>query len=706
MLETSARSDLRRLHRVLEGDASRRLLPSVLIALFLVPIVGLALGASPVPAAEADADDPLARLVPPDVAMAVRVNDAPALLRRLEEGSFPQLAASSPDSDAAGPLAPLVRTLRGDSPELELLLSASDAPETGLFAGRMLFAKVLIAPPPGSTPSATIPGGAPSDSSGIGDRPGAGKRGAGKDGSAEGDTFASLSAERVRRAEPREGSIFLFEHGGDAEAIAAYLEPRPRPGERIETETDAAFGRRFLRVRRIRREKAETGGGSAVRKLLSTPGVRVARREVAVEELVYADGRIFLRADAESGLMHEALRRLTSGARHASLADSADWRGARAGLPADRDVEIYRGLAVRSRMGDPPLDEDLLGRGGDVAALGMEELRSAAVGVSFLPEGVRLDASVFVPEPRRGMGRLLFLNRPLPGAEAVPVARAIPPDALGHATYGADLPAVWNEFRRVFERGAPAVLSLMDDFLGGLGAGFDDAGRDDLVRAMGDHMAMFARAVPPPPGSTAPPRLDATYVFELRPGHRAGPMLERRLAEAAKSLSFQLEKIEGAGRTDYRLAGAEIRSGAVDLERLATVCIAEDMLWFSPRREHIDASLAALRSSAGDARAARSGGAGWRGAEADDAFADAPDRFFELAARPEAFRLFFDDPLLGILGGMLGDVRDSILAFEDDEGPGGDAAWRDAFGEATATLAARGDRLVGRAWLRPGGAVR
>lgn len=566
--------------------------------------------------------DPVA-LLPPDVVSAVVVRDAAAAAERV------RMSPLGRARDGAGPLAPLLDTIEGDSRELSAILSSEDSPERALFVGALALAKL---------PPARERGG-------------------------KGDS---------------QGFLFVFEHGGDAEAIARYVEPRPRRDERVERSVAEADGLRYLRIRRIRTKSASSSSKSNVARLLNTPGVRAAPRVEIEEEHVYVDRRVMIRASADGEPIREALRRLREPGRHATLADSPRRAGALAGISGPADVELFYDFAGLAASGDPLVDEELLGRGGDARALGIDEIRAAAVAVRFLPDRLELEGALHIPEPRRGAGRLFFMNRPLRPTGAPPeIARLVPPDATAYALHAADVGALWREFRALFQRGAPGVLQLADDYLNSLQGGLDENVLTSMIDNLGGHWALFVR---PSERAAGRSRLDSTYVLELRPGHDMRPVLERWLGEAARALNYRVEKSEVGERIYYRLAGAEVSAGAaVDLERLAKACLTDRHLLFSPRFEHIEAALA----SAGRAPAPRPEFLPL--VEAMD-----PERSLELCATPDSLGTLMDDPILGLVGNLLGGLKDSLLA---SAGPGDKDDWRRTFGPATGEVRAREDRL-------------
>ncbi len=621
------------------APARHELLPTHSIVICILML----LGAFGVQAAE-----DLTRYLPAEVETAIYIRDVPGMIQKLRDSPFRKVYGDSRKGDLFRPFRSL---FENQSPELKTILQTPYDPALDIFNGGILIAKF---PKP------------------------------------------EVKGEKKRR----EGNyLILYEHRPEGDGVKQFQDTGAQSGTTAHSIPATAGGLTYQRIISTReieidspqRKKNKKGRSGLVEDLASLPGVKKSKRQITSEEQLYVGPSLVIRGIGEGAPMAEAMKRLNPAKPLDSLVESEKRKGALAGLSKTADLELYYDFQQLSEGGKPLIDESLLGRRGNVRQLGVEEIKSAVVALDLSPDRMTTEISVFAPEPRKGMGKLLFINQPLlAGSDALTtgaLTKLIPGDALGYSVFESDLPTIWREFRKMFQQGAPSLLQLVDTYLESLQKGMDEEIVGGLMDNLGSRWIMFTRY-----GSVRDrrnkKRLDTTYMIQLREGNKIRPTLERWLNKTASLMNYRLEQSEVGSRTFYRFAGAEVSEGAlVKMDQVAKICLADRWLILSPRFEHIEAALKRWDQSA----------------DATEKIADddrerryaiamlPPDRFFELYSASDSFGAMMDDPFFGLFRSMLGAIEDSILATQ--RGSDHDA-WSDSFGPTCAAMRTDKDRLM------------
>ncbi len=593
----------------------------------------------------------LVSLVPPGAESVVWIRDVPGTLELIQKSAFFKFYNNP---DAGDFLEPLRKTMGGRAAELVNLLSTRNAENLGALNGGLIVARW-------SSPSEK-------------DKP-----------KPEDDAY-----------------LVIYDYDGRADALAPFLEREVKKGEHANITEAEAYGFKYERrqwTREVRKEQYEPRGKRSNERLsglTSSPGVRRARHLESEEELRYVGKRLVIRAWGGQAIMESALKRLREPGKHLSLASDADRKGAVSGFDEPPQIEIYYDFQALARGGKGWVDESLLGRDGDISKLGLNEIKTGALGMFLKPDRMFARVNVYAPPPREGIGKLLFINEPLieiaeanvattPTTARAAMLRAIPNDALGYAVYRADLPQVWSDFRRIFRESIPAASQLVDSYLKSLSEAVDADLEKELVSKLGSHWGMFTR---PGPRRGRKEKIETTYMLEIRPGTNARATVEKWLKKVATTLNYQLDQSEVGKNVYYRLNGAEVSEGAyVDLEQFAKFCLADDRwLFISPRFEAIQAAVKKMETPEKESNRDRELREG-----RERALAQLPaDRFFEAYSAPTSFTTIANDPFIGIFGGALRGIGGEIIAL--DETPNDDL-WRFHFGATSASLRATEDQI-------------
>ena len=643
-------------------------------------ICSLSLG-SLLPAAQAQSPDrpSLTALLPPNVQTMIYVRDVKGTAERIGQSPFSRFYD---DPRSAPFLAPLRDMLETDSRELAGIFASGGSGASEALTGSLLVARVR-------------------------------RRGAGNS---------------ARGSGSKSRHLILFHHGGDSARLASLIEPVRRRGDRIQRIEAEAAGLAYTRVQRIRQvyeEIAVRGGSqrpapasvlrSRERRGSSALGKQsLARRQVVTEEQLYLGPALVVRSD-DDGLMRETLQRMSAPGGGSSTPESSRRDGVVRLFETAPDLEIYLDLEGLTGRGASVIEEGLLGADVNLKRLGLDEIKSLAVGLSFLPDRLQIEVILHVPRPRWGLGKLLFMNEPLdgpgsrlldPAAESIP--RLLPADAAGAFQFSADLPGLWSELRAILAEGAPDLSALLDVVLhppSGRAVPDFDA---DIMAHLGRRLVSFSRVARGPGASPGafrggsrlpripgpPARRESTLMIEVRNPTLLRPALRRWLGSLAMMLNFPLEETSIGSATLFRIAGAENTTGLlVPLGPLVNVCLTDQWLYLSPRREHIEAALV-QRELAATAT-------GPTGLASRKDFVRvrselAPGRFFEAYLSAGGLGDALQSPVMQIIGDLAGGLGDSLLRL--DQSPG-DNVWSEHFGSAGTSIRSGEDNLIARLFL-------
>lgn len=658
-----------------------------------------AIAAPPAPPAATTVPRDVADLLPPAVKRVIYVPSVPGLLAALKASRFRDFYADPAASEA---IAPLRETLEKNSPELAALLSGKETGDLDFLTGGLVVAEL---PPAGGAKKGdkkrarylTIfahndprramnwlggPAGSKNDPKGGADPAATGKA-------------SGLDYYRVAAAPPKAGK-------------SAKKPKKSKKAERADLNFKG--GKKSKHSDKSDDDKDDKKHNS----LESTPGVKLAgvmRKAARDEDHIHCGPNVCIRATGDGATIRDALGRLASGGGADSLSRSDRWRGAveawgpihargtsGAAPNAAPELIIYYDLHWVND-GKPLVGEDLLGRGADAGKLGLDQLKSAAAGFRFAPEGLRFEANLLAPAPRSGVASLLFMNTPLnAGAKGAQpeILRLVPPDALGYAATSVDLRGMWLAFRDVFNEAAPGVLQLMDDGMNALQQGLDGNALDSLMKDMGGHWAMFARR-PAKAGPAAAKSPETTYIFELKPGANFRATFEKWLRRTATTLNYKLDESQVHEKHYYRLAGADLTQGAaIKLDKFAKFCVTDRWLMISPRFEHMLAAFAQQAAAPGASPPSSS-----EGLARATALLPA-DRSLEVVSEPASFQTVMNDPFLGLFGGVFQGVGEAFVQI--DAAPGDDV-WSRHFGPVAGAVRAGPNNLFFTLLLPYAGAV-
>ncbi|MBI3735541.1 hypothetical protein HY256_03400 [Candidatus Sumerlaeota bacterium] len=595
----------------------------------------------------AHAEDPdLLALLPTGVETVVVIPDIQSALGSFREGAFGEFYRN-PRSEEF--LRPLRETLEQDSRELAALLDDERNSLRSSLKGEFVVARLSRSESPG-------------------------KHG------------------KESQKSPR-AYVVLFRHDADAQTIREIIEPKPRPGERYNRIESQSSNFAYTRIQLFRETIDKTYDSKHVPKkgrhesLLSTPDIHHARGIESRDEFIYSGPNLAIRACGEEAVMTEILKRLRSHGKLPSLDKLDRFDGAMRPFETPPAIEVYYDFFALTHGGKPLINESLLGRGGDISKLGLDEIKSGGLGIYFGKDRLTTQMNVFIPKPRNGVGNLLFINEPLAAGSGAKIEAMIPQDALGYTLFSADLSQIWGESRRIFAAGVPAASELLDSWLKSLREGMDADIEADLTSKLGRHWGMFTRASSV---RGTKKKLDTTYLIEIREGADLRPTLDRWLKKTAETLNYKLDQSDVGENHFYRLNGADVSEGSfADIEQFAKVCLTPRWLIVSPRFEHIQAALDRMtpkpNGPSPNPKLAR--------AEQDRAasIAGLPgDRFMEIYAPPASFGSFSKDPFLGIFGGVFGGIGGSVVEF--DKAPK-DEVWNRYFGPACGSIRSGEDHL-------------
>lgn len=540
-----------------------------------------------------------------------------------------------------------------------------------------------------------------------------------------GGLIVATIAPRSASGKSKPGRLVIYEYDGSEAVRRRALNPaRPR-GSTLSRKTARVGKLRYTRLI-ISREVLEEIGvngkrGRRVRSSSARSGVMpLARRHITTEEHVYIGDDLIIHASGGGEPMKAALVRLASDSIRTSLATHPPRLRAREGFQSDPDIEVYLDLNALTERGLSLANAEMFGSGVDERRLGLGELRSAAVGVSFEPDRLAMDFHVYIPKPRLGVGRLLFMNEPrrTDSEHASALARIVPDDAEGYFAFHSEFGELWKEFRRILREGAPSVGGLMDTYF----QAFENETSLDLEKLMFENMTgpwgVFLRAPGGADGSKRVTGADtggkaqipqATFFTGVRNAELLRPALERWARQFADLLNYDLAEREIGPWKSFRLIGAEDTAGSfIPLAQFANICLTDDTLFFSPSAVHILASIEHMKATDANAK---------NDARTDFNIADAAPvraaraplaacallapfmqerRFLEACIAPGAYQAFFDSALVSLVGGFMGGVNNSILEF--DSAPDNDVLG-DFFGPGGMSAALEGDRLHAKLFL-------
>jgi hypothetical protein len=454
-------------------------------------------------------------------------------------------------------------------------------------------------------------------------------------------------------------TLLVFHHRSDAAALVELLAPKPARGVRVNRIPARMDGRSFTRIQIVREvEGAIRRDSSSETRRALPPGLArspLVMSQKTEEIQVYADARIAIVASAEGGALRQAMTRLdTLGRGVPSLSDSMRRRGAIAARAARPDVELYLDLSRAVGRPAATLDASLLGAGADPDRLGLDQVQSVSIGLSFFEDRIEAEARAYAPPPHRGLGRILFMGEPFSALDAG-AADSLPADALGYWTLRADLPGVWAQARTALREGAPSLDGLIDLYLQTFGPQGGAPFESDVLGALGAKWITYWRRAPEGDPTRAP---EASTAIEVRDAARLRAGLARWLAALSEAMGLQFDERAEDDRVFFHLRGAEIGQGAmVDLRPLAHFCLTDRWLLVGPRLEHLTAFADRARDSRGASLADAAGGALARARD------DMPaDRFFEAYLPRESIGAFLTSTPASLFGDLASAAGVHLLA--------------------------------------------
>lgn len=617
------------------------------------------LALAPLSAAQPGAPEPdkLLRLLPPGAISMTRIASVPEFLSAFHSTPFRGIYA---DAEFRTFLAPVVDALEMNNPELGMAVRAGEVAPSTLFAGAFIAAEYPDARP-----------------------------------------------ERDGRARV---NLYQAPPGGGPALLDRLLASARIPGSRLERSAEPIAGHPVVVLQSLRmvREKIRLEGKARKYKkeLLESrglseddldPGAIATRREIA-EEFYFSAPDFVLHCTGGRALVEQILSRVGAADGMSSLATEPKWLGPRGTMHSRPALEFYRDLYPADARGRRDIDDDDY-------RLGLNEFRSVAGGFSLLPDRLALEIAVYVPEPRLGLGKLLFINDPLepPRASGAGLfglrhrprdaTGLIPPDSVAYSAYSADFARLWTEAYQILQKGAPDLAEILDAYFQTQpGGGREGNFSTRFAPNFGSRWITFSR--PPTKEPTASDRPELTVMIELRDAAALAPVLDAWLQNLGQLLNLRMEQFTVRGRKFYRIEGAEgLDSSLSPLGPLAYVCLSERWLLFSQRQEHILAALSAL----GPSERARPGSPAGDGPLLRDPgylelHTSLPrDRFFEAYALPDAMDQMMGSPLIALLSEGFGGAVDSLVDLDDT--PREDI-WRSRFGASGFSLRTSGSALV------------
>lgn len=599
-------------------------------------------------------DEPLLRLLPGGAETVTFVPEVPALLSAFRGTPFQSIYENARFRTFLGPLVDLLEV---ENPDLGPSLRKPNAMPPVLLTGALITAEY------------------PRFRSGGGEMP-------------------RVAIYEVR---PGDGTSFL-------EILLASSEG---PGIRVNRATDPVAGRDVIALQRYRKveETIEVRGEARKyrRRMMEERGLDryepdfapIATRRELTEELFYAGDDFIVRCEGGRELLAAVLDRMDVSEDAPGFASQVKWSAPRGSMNSDPLVLTYRDLRPDGRAGRRKFDEDEL-------RLGLHEIRSMVGGLNLREDRLAIEVAVYVPAPRTGVGKLLFIHSPssIPQFESrgfLPVngyrrdaARLVPGDAVAYSFFSADMAELWTEAYRVLQRGAPDVADLLDIYFQTQRVPGDFASR--FASTFGSRWLTFSRY--PEEDSTGVREPELTAMLEIRDAAALAPVIDHWLQNLSELLNLRVEKFSVSGRRYFKLQGAEsLDPRLTPLGPIAYICLAERWLILSVRQEHILAALARLQSRSIDGPAAPP--------------ADAPlfheagyrrlkeglpsERFFEAYALPAATDQVMLSPIMLLLGQGLGDASGALI---DLEAVPQERVWRDAFGAMGMSLRSETQTVV------------
>lgn len=501
--------------------------------------------------------------------------------------------------------------------------------------------------------------------------------------------------------------IYEVRPGEGAAFLEILLASAQGPGVRVNRETDPIEGRGVVALQRYREveETIEVRGRARKyrREMMEERGLDryepdfapIATRRELTEELFFAGDDFVIRCEGGRELLGAVLERIGLGEDAPGLATQLKWTAPRASMRSEPLTLYYRDLRPEGKAGRKKFDEDEL-------RLGLQEIRSMIGGLSLRDDRLAVEIAVYVPAPRTGVGKLLFINTPNPAPQFesggfLPVegyrrdaANLVPADAVGYSAFSADMAELWTEAYRILQRGAPEVADLLDIYFQTQQVRGDFASR--FASTFGSRWLTFSRY--PEERGMGMDEPEMTAMLEIRDSAALAPVLDHWLQNLSELLNLRVEKFTVSGRQYFKLQGAEsLDPRLTPLGPLAYICLAERWLILSVRQEHILAALGRLQSRSTPGPEALPGAAplfheaGYR-----ELHASLPsERFFEAYALPSAADHVMISPIMLLLGQGLGEASSALIDLE--EAPR-ERVWRDAFGTMGVSLRSEEQAVV------------
>lgn len=358
----------------------------------------------------------------------------------------------------------------------------------------------------------------------------------------------------------------------------------------------------------IRRRERDASNSLLRRDHASRESAPQATRRTKTEQLAYIDDRIAIHTTGGDGFLASVLARLDRG--------RVNPAPKRSGLQTGAEPDIFFSADLRQNEEKRELEEKLLGLGLDARALGLGEIQSLRGGIRFLPDRFELDVEFQIARSPIGIGKLLLMNDPQKGPQRdldegfamradapaegevrLLAPAALPPDIVGYSVFAGDMAAIWREFYRMLGASSPAALELADLYLRVPDGTSYDRARPYLTDYFGSRWISFARVPTMQKDTKHEPSPEPTVLVSIHDAPALDRFLRGWFPRVASALGLQPERYVHEGRTFYHLRDAEEAGGGLDLlGPLGYVCLTEEWLILSSRREHIDAAIRALEN--------------------------------------------------------------------------------------------------------------
>lgn len=487
-------------------------------------------------------------------------------------------------------------------------------------------------------------------------------------------------------------AIYEVQPGNGEAFLEVLLASSKAPGVRVNRATDPVAGRAVVALQHYRKveETIEVRGDARKyrREIMEERGLDryepdfapIATRREMSEELFFAGEDFVVRCVGGRRLLGAVLERIGADEDRPGLATQFKWTDPRSSMRSTPHALYYRDLRPDGRRGRKKFDDE-------ERRLGLHEIRSLVGGLRLREDRLAIEVAVYVPAPRTGVGKLLFINEPNTQAQferegflpvegyARDVSDLIPADAVAYSAFSADMAELWTEAYRILKRGAPEIADLLDIYFQTQNRRGDFASL--FASTFGSRWLTFSR-FPEREDSRWPAEPEMTAMLEIRDAEALAPVLDHWLQNLSQLLNLEIEKFTVSGRQYFKLQGAEsLDPRLTPLGPIAYICLAERWLILSVRQEHILTALARLQSRSEPGSAVPDAPlmqeAGYRKLRASLP----SERFFEAYALPSATRHVMISPIMLLLGEGLDDASSALIDLK--QAPR-ERVWREAFG--------------------------